>query len=362
MTRVAQLVPCLVEADAVGNDVLRMHRILQGRGHDVHIFASEGAADGVAVQHFSEIGPLLDDPDTLLIYHYTAGWRESLALLARARCKRVFRYHNVTPAEFYLNVSWSFVNVCWAGRQQLGAFARAGCERYLAASEYNLQELLSAGISLSTGAVVPPLRSFDGLQRQEPEPSVLEKYDDGTTNILTVGRLAPNKGHLRLIEAFALYHRDYNPDSRLLIVGKADDRLERYTRMLHARVTELGMDEAVVFMGGVSDRVLATCYRIAAVFLLTSYHEGFCVPLVEAMAMEVPIVALGEAAVPATVGQSGLVWQTAGPDILAESIHCLVTDGAARRAVVKSGWQRYQEQFAGPGVEARFLQALHGLL
>src|SRR5262249_31964335 len=147
---------------------------------------------------------------------------------------------------------------------------------------------------------------------------------------LMVGRVAPNKGHLALLDAFAAYQRDYDRMSRLIIVGKEDDRLGIYTRMVRLRVLELGLQDAVFFAGSVSDSALQSYYLTAGAFAILSEHEGFCVPLVEAMAMKLPIVALGSTAIPGTLGKAGLIWEEPVPELFAESFHQIVTDEAAR--------------------------------
>ena len=115
-------------------------------------------------------------------------------------------------------------------------------------------------------------------------------------------------------------------------------------------------------MGAVPLEETVRFYQAADVFAITSAHEGFCVPVVEAMAMRVPVVALGSTAVPETVGDAGLVWESAEPYLLAESIHHLVTESATRSALAEAGWRRYRECFSNERIEARFLEAMTGLL
>jgi glycosyltransferase involved in cell wall biosynthesis len=177
-----------------------------------------------------------------------------------------------------------------------------------------------------------------------------------------VGRIAPNKGHAHLIDAFAVYHHEYNAASRLLIVGKADERTTAFHQGLLDRVARHELGDAVVFTGPASDPQLKAYYESAHVFAITSAHEGFCVPLVEAMALKVPVVALGSTAVPETAGDAALVWETPEPYLLAESIHTLATEPRTSAALTEAGWQRYQEQFSNARIEERFVQALQGIL
>jgi glycosyltransferase involved in cell wall biosynthesis len=362
MPRIALLTPWLVEADATANDVLGMHSALQRRGHEVRLFADWSRVPTAQVDPPGRLAGFLRDPDAVLIYHHSTGWAPGCQLVRQARCRRVLKYHNVTPWHFFQGIHGAFVQACQAGREQMGRLARIGCQRYLADSAYNLGELIEQGSSPEAGAVVPPFHQVDRLHGVQPDADVLRAYQDGRTNVLMVGRIAPNKGHAQLIDAFAVYHHEYNRHSRLLIVGKADERTTSFQQGLLDRVIQHELGEAVVFTGPASDQQLRACYQVADVFAITSAHEGFCVPLVEAMAMRVPVVALGSTAVPETLGEAGLVWETPDPYLLAESIHQICTTSQTRSALAAAGWQRYQEHFSNTCIEARFLRALEGIL
>ena len=195
----------------------------------------------------------------------------------------------------------------------------------------------------------------------EADPAVLDQFQNGHVNVCTVGRLAPNKGHPELILAFAAYHHDYNPKSRLIIVGKHETRLAQYSALLWGLIKRLELEQAVVLAGGVSDYELKAFYSVADLFITTSEHEGFCVPLVEAMALKVPIVAYGSSAIPETVGQAGLVWEQRNPFLLAESIHAVASDPSLGAGLAAMGWRRYQERFTNDRIGKEFLSALSTL-
>ena len=361
MPRVALLIPSFTEADAVSTDVLGMHRALSARGHEVCVLAAHCEVKGLPVRPLRAPGAILRDHSTLLIYHFSTGCHEATEVFRGASCRRLLKYHNVTPAAFFEGIDQEYALSCRAGRAELATLARDRLDGYLADSDYNLRELLDAGAPAAAGAVVPPFHNIHRLRELEPDPGVLARCRDGKANFVVVGRLAPNKGHALLLEAFALYQRHYNRDCRLFIVGKGDERLAVYTDALRARVRGLGLEGAVVFTGGVSAAALKTYYQSAHAFVITSRHEGFCVPLVEAMALGTPVLALGAAAVPGTVGEAGLVWEEDDPELLAESMHRLVTDRAAAAALGARGRRRYEQHFTNTQIEQRFLGALHRL-
>lgn len=190
---------------------------------------------------------------------------------------------------------------------------------------------------------------------------VIAAYRDGKTNILSVGRVAPHKNQAALIEAFAIYHHDYNLRSRLLIVGREDETFKSYSDRLREIIKFLCLEDSVVFTGELSDSALKACYLLSTVFMMASSHEGFSVPLVEAMALKVPIVSYGIAAVPETVGEAGIVLEKRDPALMAEAVNLLVEHEATNVALGVKGRHRYEECFTNAEIESQFLLALENL-
>ena len=360
MRRIALLTPLLTTADAISNDLYGMQAVLEQRGHDARLFANESTTNGVDVSPASKIKDFLKSPDDLLIYHYSMGWNFGLKLLQDLECRTVVKYHNITPPEFFTGISLDYENVCRHGRQQIKDIAGAGCDLYLADSEYNAEELISEGVDECF--VVAPFHHIDKLDLLAPDAQVLDQFVNDTVNILMVGRVAPNKGHASLIEALAVYRREYNQNARLLLVGKEVEQLAGYSQWLRQLAAGLDLEGSVVFAGCVSDEQLKAYYLAADFFMLTSEHEGFCVPLVEAMAMKVPIVASASSAIPATVGKAGLVWEKQNPYLLAESIDYLNHDEALSAAFGLMGRRRYEEHFSNERITEDFVRALGGLI
>jgi glycosyltransferase involved in cell wall biosynthesis len=158
-----------------------------------------------------------------------------------------------------------------------------------------------------------------------------DAYGRGT-NLLAVGRLAPNKRVEDLIKAYYFYRR-LDPDSRLIVVGSAVDT-EAYLAGCQKLCAELGLLDHVVFAGSVSQQELCTYYRLASAYLCLSEHEGFCVPLLEAMHFDVPVIAYAAAGVPGTMGEAGLLLQEKDFPAIAELAHRAVHDPALRASVV----------------------------
>jgi glycosyltransferase involved in cell wall biosynthesis len=358
MNRVAILTSHLANGDAVSNDVVGMHRAFERHGHNARIFAGSSDLTETKVHPVDEARRFLAAPADLLIYHYSIGWDPGLELLREVSCRTAIKYHNVTPPEFFVGISPWHEEKCREGRKELEDIARADCDIYLADSEYNRKDLLLEGVSEQKSFVVPPFHHIERLHALEPDLEILDRYRDGKTNILMVGRVAPHKGHLALIQAFAAYHHDYNRHSRLFIVGKEEAAFKLYSQRLRDMAALTFSEDAVLFIGGVSDDALRAYYLLSSVFAIASEHEGFCVPLIEAMAMKVPVVAYASSAIPATAGGAGLILDERRPYLMAEAIDRMVRDDSVNFAFGMMGWRRYEEHFTNEKIEQQLFRAL----
>jgi glycosyltransferase involved in cell wall biosynthesis len=161
----------------------------------------------------------------------------------------------------------------------------------------------------------------------------MKRYGDGRVNVLFVGRLAPNKAIEDLVTAFAHYRHCVQPRSRLIHVGSFAGA-ERYYQMVRKRAQDMGAGDTV-FAGAVPQSSLNAFYRIASVFLCMSEHEGFCIPVIEAMHMRVPVLAYAAGAVPETLDGAGILFREKRFPWIAEMIGLLATDPELRESVLE---------------------------
>jgi glycosyltransferase involved in cell wall biosynthesis len=362
MPRVHILTPYLIPGDAVSNDIFGMVRWLR-----LHNWPADAYAQYMDLSLHGQALPLasyqrhLHAREDILIYHHSARWELGGALFAQSRNRKVLRYHSVTPARFFRPYQRQYAEDCEQGELQTRTLLQLGPECVLADSPFNVEELLAAGADADRSRVVPPFHTIGDLDRLVEDEALAEELR-GTTNILFVGRVVPNKGHLHLIRAFAYYHHYLDLNSRLFIVGRIDAELAGYLSDLHWEAARHDVEDAVHFTGLVSPRQLKTYYAHAGVFLCTSEHEGFCVPLVEAMHSGVPIVAYGSSAIPGTLGETGIVWDTPDPALLAESMNLIRTWDEVRETLIAAQRQRYEQCFSPEAVGAAFATALAPLL
>jgi len=297
----------------------------------------------------------LRGPEDVLIYHHSIGCDSGVETVKTAACRKIIKYHNVTPPEFFADISEQHQNLCERGRSQLKDLVACQPDLFLAASAFNKTDLIAAGSQEQKTFVVAPFNQANKLQAGEADLELLDRYGDGSLNLLTVGGVRPNKGHADLIEAFATYYYHFNDQARLFVVGSENPAFARYAATLRELIDSWSIDARIVFTGEVSDEALKAYYLLADALLMTSEHEGFCVPLVEAMAMKVPIVAYASTAIPETLQDAGLIWDERDPYLMAQSIDFLTTNEGAKMALVQRGSQRYEECFSNHAIERQFL-------
>ena len=339
-----QWVPAAHRGDAVGDNARTLRAMLRSWGHESDLYAlsiDEDLED--------DVRPWAD-PDaragdvTILHFAIPSPMTEAFARLPGAR---VLCYHNITPARFFVPYSPEIARLAMIGRQELASLA-GRTDLALGVSEYNRAELDALGFA-PTG-VLPIAVATDRLTSAGRVPALERILQDGLVNILFVGRIAPNKkieDHIRLAEQYKRYVDVYY---RFIFVGK-ETAVPRYYDTVRALISEYRMlPERFWFTGAVPDDELATYYRNAHAYVSLSEHEGFCVPLVESMAMDVPVLAYAAAAVPETLGGAGVSFAPKDLEWAAELLGSLVYDEALRRPILE-GQRRRALDFSRERIE-----------
>ena len=326
---VNQWVPAAHRGDAIGDSARRVRDLLRGMGHVSEIYAltiDEDMED--------EVHPF-GDPSArggdITIFHYalpspmTAAFRE----LPRGR---VLQYHNITPARFFASYHPEVFRIASLGRQDLATLADR-TDLALGDSDYNRQELESLGFQ-RTG-VLPIALDLWRITDAPPHPVIERLFGDGLTNFLFVGRIVPNKRIEDIVRLAEVYKRYIDANYRFVFVGRTDG-MPRYYATVRALIAEFDMlPERFVFTGPVPDWELAAYYRTASVYLSLSEHEGFCVPLLEAMAADVPVFAYDSTAVAETLGGAGVCWSPKDLEYAAELLGQLAFDSDMRARVIR---------------------------
>jgi glycosyltransferase involved in cell wall biosynthesis len=318
----------------VGDGARRLQTLLRRLGHDSDIFALsiDDELRGT-VRRFEDAAARRGDI-TLLHFVLPSPMTEAFATLSGAR---LLQYHNVTPASFFADFDPAMFRLAVLARRELATLV-GRVDMAVGVSEYNRRELESIGFA-RTG-VIPLAVDTDRITRAVNRPDLDRLLDDELVNFLYVGRIAPNKrieDHIKLAEHYKRYVDAYY---RFIFVGRYD-AVPRYYAAIRGLMTELGLlDDRFIFTGTVSDDELAVYYRHAAVYISMSEHEGFCAPLVEAMAADVPVLAYAAAAVPETLGGAGVQFAPKDFELAAELAGALAFDDSLRTAVLAGQRQR----------------------
>ena len=333
-----QWLPAAHRGDAVGDSARRIRSLLRGQGHTANVYALtiDGDLRG-DIRWFSHPDAKRGD---VTILHYAIPSPMSTAL-AELTTARVLQYHNITPAHFFAPYDSGIFRMAAAGRAELASLA-GRVDLALGVSEYNRRELVALGFDNTD--VLPLVVGSHHAHVDQDTTALGQVLDDGLTNVLFVGRIAPNKrleDHLRLAEH---YKRYVDADYRFIFVGHTD-AVPRYYAALRAQMLEYKMPpDRFLFPGVVPDEDLAVYYRHAHAYLSLSEHEGFCLPLIEAMAADVPVLAYGAAAVPETLGGAGVCFTPKDLEWAAELLGMLVYDEELRAAVI-AGQRRRAADF-----------------
>ncbi|MEX2659875.1 MAG: glycosyltransferase family 4 protein [Acidimicrobiales bacterium] len=341
MTAIHQLVPSFGARDAIGAHTLQVQRVLRGLGLRSEIYVGDAHREvRRSVHPYRDLEGARGGEPTWLLYQCSTGSPVADWLLHRPE-RKLSNYHNITPAPFFEPWEPHVGAELAEARRQLGELAPA-IELGIADSAYNEAELVAVGYRRTT--VVPILldtATFEhDVDRAELDRLLAVKAKGGA-DWLFVGRVAPHKAQHDLIKAFAAYRRVYDPLARLHVIGGSSSHA--YWTALERFVADADLGEAVDLAGSVSPGVLAARYRVADAFVCVSEHEGFCVPLLEAMHHEVPIVAYGVTAVPETLAGAGLVLDDKAPVTVATAVHRVLSDEALRLQLVAAGRRRLDD-------------------
>jgi glycosyltransferase involved in cell wall biosynthesis len=337
---VNQWVPAAHQGDAIGDSARRVRGLLRDMGHqsDLYAMTIDDALRGDVIP-WTDPGARQGD---LTIFHF-ALVSPMTAEFAKLPSGRVLQYHNVTPAHFFAGYDPAVFRLAMLGREDLKSLA-GHTDIALGDSEYNRRELEELGFG-NTG-VFPIAVDTERITRAPRRPAlekVLEEED--WPNYLFVGRIVPNKkieDHIKLAEHFKRY---VSEQYRFVFVGKTD-ATPAYYLGVQGLIDRFRMPPGrFMFTGPVPDVDLATYYRMADVYVSLSEHEGFCVPLLEAMAADVPVLAYSAAAVPDTLGGAGVQFSPKDLEYAAEMLGELTYNQELRNQVI-AGQRRRLADFS----------------
>ena len=329
MTGLHQLLSAAAPHDATTEQALIWRRLLREWGYESEIVAESVHPDLMgSVRMLDRAGRRLVKRDAFVL-HYTI-WSTSAEAALEARAPIGLCYHNITPGDLLRDFNPTLADLCDRGREALPDF-RGRVAALIADSSFNATDLREAG--LGDAAVVP-------LMFELP-PEVPRRDPSSEPVVVTVGRIVPNKRLEEVIKAFALFQRRHAPGASLVLVGPYQG-FESYRHALDLMVLRTRA-RRVFFTGQISLAARNAWYRRADAYVSMSVHEGFCVPLIEALAHGVPVVARDAGAMPETLGGAGLVLGGADLALVAEALHEVTTSRPTRDALYDAADRRLAE-------------------
>ena len=352
-TAIHQMTAGFVTGDAISLEIVAIRDLCRAMGCASEIYVPievTTAESRRMVKPLEEYRPAAGE---LLIYHYSIQSQATEAF-RRSTARKVMIYHNITPAEFFRGFDERVVRQLEEGRRDLGAVA-ALADAVWADSAYNAAEVSALG---AKNVKVLPLVFSASAFDVPADPVVAQGLSGPSKKILFVGRMAPNKCVEELIEAFAWYHKHLERRSELLLVG-SERTCPRYFAMLRMFAAELDL-MSVSFVRYASPNGLISYYQRADLFATTSRHEGYCLPVVEAMYEGVPVLARNVGGVPEAMDGAGATFDEASPQELAGLMHRIIALGPLREEILASQRARIERLRSRP-VQQELQSLLDGL-
>lgn len=353
--KVHQILVTLAYGDGVGNDVMAIYEILKKHGYEADIYAQniDSRITCEDVHEFKEMPELAEDD--LILYHLSIG-TDLNEQFPEWKGKKIIVYHNITPPQWFEGLDENSIRLCTTGLLQTRELAKYA-NYCFADSEFNKQDLISMGYQcpIDVLPIIIPFEDYD----KEPDKEVLVKYQDDYVNVLFAGRISPNKKQEDVIRAFAEYQKNYNEKSRLFLVGAYAEE-SPYYQAVRESMERTGAQN-VIFTGHIPFAQILSYFHAADLFLCMSEHEGFCIPLLEAMHFELPVLAYSSTAVPYTLGGSGILFDEKDYDKIAAAMDKVVKDSEYCRQVIGKQNERLKD-FQYEKIEKDFISMIERFL
>ncbi|WP_292379935.1 glycosyltransferase family 4 protein [Methanosarcina sp. UBA289] len=326
-----QILPTISPGDAIGNEVQEIKRVLNEWGYKSEIYA-QNIHPKINAKKYTEYKKV-SSKENILIFHFSIG-SEVSEFVKKLPDKKIMIYHNITPPEYFCGVNETLVNLLGNGKKELRSLVDH-IDLAVGVSEYNRLELQEMGFKNTD--VLPIIINFH--EYSSPNEKLLSKYDDDFVNLLFVGRVTPHKRQEDVIKVF-YYYKLINPKSRLFLAGSYEG-CEIYSDYLKKLIQDLNLKD-VHLLGKIGFNDLISYYKLADIFICMSEHEGFCVPILESMYFEVPIIAYKSTAIPFTLEDTGILVKEKNYCEIAEMVNVLIEDEELRSTLVKKQKDRLE--------------------
>jgi len=352
--------------DAIGNDILGAYNLLTRLGFNCWLLG-EFVHESIKNQYQFDLSfdsNHINNKYDLVIYHHSIFWENGRRLLSCCTKPIIVKFHNITPPSYFSPYSSLYVENCQEGIKQIFTLAEIfNVKLWQADSEFNLHDLKNFGVAEKNIKVVPPFNRTDSLRKKTN--SAFDSYS--TAQILFVGRHAPNKGHFNLLMVLAAYRAIFSDQVLLKIIGNNNDpQLEKYHQEIEQLIFKLGLSENIDIIPHVSDIDLDNLFLNSHIYLNLSDHEGFCVPIIEAQSVGLPVVTTEACALRETTGLNQVVLPHPVTEedfkLYAGMIHEIITNKPLREKLVTNGFKNVRERFNQEILENLFISSIEPIL
>ncbi|MBA4367468.1 MAG: group 1 glycosyl transferase [Desulfobacterium sp.] len=332
LKEIHQLLPNLTYGDAISNHAIEIRNFLRDSGYQSNIYVrylDDKMATEAVVFQSKIIGKRAG-----IIYHHSIG-SELTSFAVKHSGPKLMIYHNITPAHFFEPYDPEYARILTKGRLDLQLLSDVF---HISAgdSKFNSDELRQTGFPNPS---VLPICVNPDKWKTPADSKLMARLQDGIANILFVGRIAPNKCQDHLVESFHHY-LTMDPDARLIMVGFGQPA-DPYYQHLKKIISKFGLMRKVFLVGQVTESELQAYYRTAHLFWSMSEHEGFCIPLIESMWFDIPVLSFKSTAVPETLGDAGILFNSKDDLIhVAALAKLMVRDDKIRDLVLNAQRQR----------------------
>jgi glycosyltransferase involved in cell wall biosynthesis len=335
--RIDQVIPSIVERDAVSAHTVEAQRVLRSMGYVSEIFACTWGPEMEG-----RVRPITDIPKESgggqwICYQGSIG-SPAADVVAEHPAPKMVDYHNITPTEYVERWMPGLGEEVRLGRQQLADLAPL-VDFAVGDSAFNCSELDAWGYRKTrVSSLMMDLSAFECPPDTGLADALSHSKNQGGSDWLFVGQMLPHKAHQDVVKAFACYLKLYDPKARLHLIGRPS--CGEYALAVRRFVERSGLGSSVNLAGSVSAAELSAYYRAADVLVCCSDHEGFCAPLLEGMHHGIPVVAFDAAAVRETILDAGIVLSSKEPTLVATAAHKVLSDQELRETLIDRGRER----------------------
>lgn len=320
--------------DAISNEMLYLKNFFESKGIKGEIYSENIGTNARSSAGARKYKSWKEDRDTAVIYHHSIHSGVSDFILNMySSIPKFMIYHNVTPHSFFEPYDYRLAGYLKRGRQELHQF-RDIFRKSFAVSEFNRKDLIEAGFKNSE--VFPFALNFYNYKK-------LGKNTDGKKKILFVGRIAPNKKQTDLLKAAHIFRKYTDIPFEFRLVGFTSRESILYRHELDWLISSYSLSENVRILEFASQEDLFREYSEADAFLCLSEHEGFCVPLLEAMYYDIPVAAFDAGAISETLGKSGILFKEKNYLLISSILEKILTDSEFRENILRSQRKRLEE-------------------